>query len=125
MKGIKEFEKLNENDSFERQYQSVRNYISDLEQNRTSLGQLNAKLQNNNTYIRKMYEAMIAMIDQGRDNIAKNWKSDLEKYNKEHLDLMNQIDTLLKKEESIKAKIDKKVKMFNPARPIKKLKYRV
>lgn len=112
MKGINEFEKLNENDSFERQYQSVRNYISDLEENRTSLGQLNAQLQNNNTYIRKMYVAMIAMIDQGRDNIAKNWKSDLEKYNKEHLDLMNQIDTLLKKEESIKAKIDKKVKMF-------------
>ena len=122
MKGINEFEKLNENDSFERQYQSVRNYISDLEQNRTSLGQLNAQLQNNNTYIRKMYEAMIAMIDQGRDNIAKNWKSDLEKYNKEHLDLMNQIDTLLKKEESIKAKIDKKVKMFKKQRLIKKFK---
>lgn len=122
MKGINEFEKLNENDSFERQYQSVRNYISDLEQNRTSLGQLNAQLQNNNTYIRKMYVAMIAMIDQGRDNIAKNWKSDLEKYNKEHLDLMNQIDTLLKKEESIKAKIDKKVKMFKKQRLIKKFK---
>jgi len=110
MKGIKEFEKLNEIDS--RQVKSVQKFISDLEQNRENLIRLYYKLLTNNKVSWKVYNSILAEINLGRDNIYPNYKENLIKADEEHLDLMNQINTLLKKEESIKAKIDKKVKMF-------------
>jgi hypothetical protein len=110
MKGIKEFEKLNEMDL--RQAKSIQKFISDIEQNREKLIRLYAQLVNNNKASWKIYNSILAEINLGRDNIYTDWKKRSTEADEEHLDLMNQINTLLKKEESIKANIDKKLKMF-------------
>jgi hypothetical protein len=104
-KYLKENNLVKEDGEFQRKYQGVRGTIFELAKNRSKLIGLYAQLTNNNKYIRKMYEAMVAMIDQGRDNIASNWKEDLARLEGEHLDLMSQINGALEREKLLKEKI--------------------
>ena len=105
---LKEYLKNNpllEDGEFRRKYQSVQGTIKELAENRVKLIKLYAQLSNNNKYTRKMYEAMDAMIDQGRDNIASNWKEDLKTLDEEHLDLMSQINDTLERDKFLREKI--------------------
>ncbi len=45
---------------------------------------------------------MDAMIDQGRDNIAPNWKENLVELELEKEEIMNQINDKLEEEKSLK-----------------------
>lgn len=96
---------LKEDGEFQRKYQSVQGTIKELAENRVKLIRLYAQLANNNKYTRKMYVGMDAMIDQGRDNIAPNWKEDLERLDREHLDLMSQINDILERDKFLRTKI--------------------
>jgi predicted nuclease with TOPRIM domain len=96
---------IKEDGEFQREYQNVQVTIKELEENRVKLTRLYAQLANNNEYSRKIYDAMDAMIDQGRDNIASNWKEDLNKYDEEHSYLMSQINEALEKDKSLREKI--------------------
>ena len=96
---------VKEDGEFQREYQNVQITIKELEENRVKLTRLYAQLANNNEYSRKIYDAMDAMIDQGRDNIAPNWKEDLYKYDEEHSYLMSQINDALEKDKLLREKI--------------------
>tara|TARA_Y100000389_G_scaffold184576_1_gene203157 strand:- start:349 stop:978 length:630 start_codon:yes stop_codon:yes gene_type:complete len=98
-------ESIQEDGEFQREYQNVQVTIRELEENRVKLTRLYAQLANNNEYSRKIYDAMDAMIDQGRDNIASNWKEDLYKYDEEHSYLMSQINDALEKDKLLREKI--------------------
>ena len=80
---------LNEDGEFQRKYQSVQGTIKKLAENRVELIRLYAQLTNNNKLIQKLYVAMDAMIDQGRDNIALNWKENLVELELEKEEIMN------------------------------------
>ena len=96
---------LNEDDEFKRKYQSVQGTIKELAGNREHLTRLYAQLINNNKSIGKMYVAMDAMIDQGRDNIASNWKDDLARLEGEYLNLITNINNALEEEKILMNKI--------------------
>ena len=93
---------LNEDGEFQRKYQSVQGIIKKLAENRVELIRLYAQLTNNNKLIQKLYVAMDAMIDQGRDNIAPNWKENLVELELEKEEIMNQINDKLEEEKSLK-----------------------
>ncbi len=79
--------------------------LIELEKNREKLVKLYAELSNNNKYIKKIYNAIRAMIDQSRDNIAPNWKEDLKRYDQHHLNLMTQINETLEKDKLLRTKL--------------------
>ena len=86
MKGIKEFEKLNEM-NYEKGM-SNRYILYKLRENREKLIRLYAQLVNNNKASWKVYDSMIFEIEDARDNIYPNWKENLIKADEEKMGLI-------------------------------------
>ena len=84
---------------------SNRYILFKLRENREKLIRLYAQLVNNNKASWKVYDSMIFEIEDARDNIYPNWKENLIKADEEHLDLMNQINSALKKDKLLRLKI--------------------